>query len=816
MAKTKKKPRKARKKKVPYRVGEVHGLDPHQREDRWRWGELRPAIVGDFDPREYTVIADLDFSVAEGFVQYHHYAESLGQNTRFAYGLYHKPTRRLVGVVTYGTPGGPHVLPSSFPGLEEWKDPQRKQRWQKDPETGLLTPADPLSASKHAVELQRLVLLDEVPKYAESWFVDKTFDHLRGADQRGVVSYSDPRYGHVGTVYQALSAWYTGKTKPRTVWRTPDGLELNERNVSKIRAACPHCGSGRSTSGWASWVQKLIDRGAPPPRGWWYRPRRKPRLGKGVCLKAWLDRVLPMVASKERHGGKHKYLWGLTKGQRGSLRKRLGQLDPSRYPKLGGNPRNPHIRTKVSGSCGKAPRSLAVHHVEGPEGKSILLLDADAVDAAGPEMFWEGRCPFLAGFSDGRVKIQRKGVSWEGLPVYATSLELQDLADRVGVPLSVVEQMLVQEGRAWGRSMATGKNPPPPDVNPPWAVRNLRRFWPQLLAAVGPARLPEGPGEVEMGCGHYGCVWPTESGQVFKITSDPTEARFAVASMELGGVRGMVQYYGAFALPDVTHYNRPVFVLWRDLAWDVGGLLRLAPAFGTPRDDRERHQWEVTREALEWLNGWNLHAREIRRYLQDRQRRLGDAATVAILAWEQHGNQPHWSRGSAAVERTNVAPAGTFGPRYERYNKQAVYGLQEVNKVAAHLAACDHIAMMMQTSLYHLSEVGAALDACLEAGILLTDVHAQNIGRIRDPDETVETNPDADLRVLERKARTGDLEAARTLQRHLRRAHRPEPGFLHAMIEPEGYMVWGITDPGHALFLTEQWQGLVVPALPGV
>jgi hypothetical protein len=353
---------------------------------------------------------------------------------------------------------------------------------------------------------------------------------------------------------------------------------------------------------------------------------------------------------------------------------------------------------------------------------------------------------------------------------------------------------------------------------PPWAERNLGRYWDAIQAVVGPDRMPQGPGSEELGCAHYGCVWGTMSGQVMKVTSDPTEARCAQALIEMGNVRGIVGYHEVYQLPGVTFRNRPVFVLWRDLAWNVGGLLNMqGPYYGELTWDQRE-----TREALDWLDAWNLSAADLRRYLQDRQRRVGDAAEISQLGWEQRGNQPHWNRGSSLImppEHLNVT-------RWERrrlpkhYHKPTSHPYRGADRVGIHLAAAEHIVIMMQTSLHHLSNVGTAFEACLEAGILLADVHANNIGLIVGPDEdrpfpppAQNPGPDERMRELERAASGGDPEARGRLIREWQRQQDPR---AWTAFEPEGYeLAWGITDPGHAMFLSDQWQNLAVPLLPG-
>ena len=75
-----------------------------------------------------------------------------------------------------------------------------------------------------------------------------------------------------------------------------------------------------------------------------------------------------------------------------------------------------------------------------------------------------------------------------------------------------------------------------------------------------------------LGCGNYGCVYPTESDDVvLKITSDSDESRFVIASMSLKEwPEGLVQYYQIVFLSG--DYKFPIFGLWRENALDVGNL----------------------------------------------------------------------------------------------------------------------------------------------------------------------------------------------------------------------------------------------------
>jgi len=239
---------------------------------RWRAGRCRwrPAAEG-FDPRAYEVAPIADDRTARAFVCEHHYAGTYPAARR-RFGLYARGGA-LVGVAVYSVPMHPAVL----------------RPWS----TG------------DATELGRLVLRDEVPGNAESWFVAQTFAALRADGFAGVVSYSDPVRrvaldgrvilpGHVGTVYQALGAIYTGRGRSQTLRLLPDGSALSGRAVAKIRAR---------ERGWRYAVEQLVAAGARAPLA-------------GEDLRAWLDAVFPEIVRPLRHDGCHRYVWGLTEGAR--------------------------------------------------------------------------------------------------------------------------------------------------------------------------------------------------------------------------------------------------------------------------------------------------------------------------------------------------------------------------------------------------------------------------------------------------------------------------------------------------------------------
>lgn len=169
-----------------------------------------------------------------------------------------------------------------------------------------------------------------VPGNGESWFVARCFELLRKEGIAVVVSCSDPvprttddgrivMPGHVGNVYQALNATYTGRTEARYQWFLPDGTLFSRRGISKIK--------GRER-GYLARIEHLVRCGARRP------------LDLGEDLSAWIDGELARLGTYRKHRGNHRYVWALDKRLRKAIdalalrtRAASGELVRSPYPK---------------------------------------------------------------------------------------------------------------------------------------------------------------------------------------------------------------------------------------------------------------------------------------------------------------------------------------------------------------------------------------------------------------------------------------------------------------------------------------------------
>jgi hypothetical protein len=237
-----------------------------------RWRERRSRFVDDtsvIDPRLYAV--DLVApEAARAFVAHHHYLATYPA-AHLAAGLFGPGAggrSELVGVAVFGVPAAAAVI-TAHSGFAE---------------------------AERGCVLARLLCLPSVAGNGESFFVARAFRLLRRERPRleAVVSYSDPRFGHVGQVYAALSGAYRGISRPRTVWRV-GATTVSERALSKIR------GHERGAGGA---IDRLVALGMPAPL-------------RGEDPACWLDRLKASGRlTREHQAGLFTYCFELTRAAR--------------------------------------------------------------------------------------------------------------------------------------------------------------------------------------------------------------------------------------------------------------------------------------------------------------------------------------------------------------------------------------------------------------------------------------------------------------------------------------------------------------------
>lgn len=275
--------------------------------------------------------------------------------------------------------------------------------------------------------------------------------------------------------------------------------------------------------------------------------------------------------------------------------------------------------------------------------------------------------------------------------------------------------------------------------NPPWVDRVLNRHWDTIASKVGSQWMPTAEigkrGKkhfAEYGCGHYGCVLPSSTEDyVFKVTSDPSEAAFVVAASQIAEwPDGVVKYLFVYQTPE-EYRGRPVYVIAREEAHDVGGWLKLSHS--------DRSVWRAL-ERLRVLKEWAALAR-------DKILKASNIRTT-IDSVQQYSE---WAEESVEWEAALQGPLRMHS--WLKGAQAAAFAVRSVQIVAQE---------MVQEDVGYL--VGEAIDFYIEHGMLLADVHANNIGRALD---------------------RGD----------------------------RGSGLWVITDPGHMVPLKTKWLDLHVPVI---
>ncbi len=243
-------------------VTDLYGGDLCQRVNERKHSWVRTS-EGGFNPRHYEV-HPIEHRHAKAFVERHHYAGTYSSALR-RYGLVHRRTDQLVGVAVLGNPMHPAAITNPLPTLD------------KDT----------------AAELSRLVLLDDVPAPAESWFTSRAFADARHHGLKACIAFSDPMPrpdmpGHVGIVYQAMNAAYCGRATARPLTFLPTGRVFTDRALQKVRG---------EESGWLGVVVRLVAAGCPKMR-------------PGETGRAWIKRALPAAgARKVPHPGNHRFVF---------------------------------------------------------------------------------------------------------------------------------------------------------------------------------------------------------------------------------------------------------------------------------------------------------------------------------------------------------------------------------------------------------------------------------------------------------------------------------------------------------------------------
>lgn len=125
--------------------------------------------------------------------------------------------------------------------------------------------------------------------------------------------------------------------------------------------------------------------------------------------------------------------------------------------------------------------------------------------------------------------------------------------------------------------------------NPPWVSALLAKSMVTLQSKVPPPWMPKFEAThkargskidvelAEYGTGAYGTVMPTlDPGVVMKLTSDPSEAKFATEIADTLPTPCVTHYHLAVKLEGGERHGRPVYLLWRESAENVGEVDKIA------------------------------------------------------------------------------------------------------------------------------------------------------------------------------------------------------------------------------------------------
>ena len=157
------------------------------------------------------IVEPISAKMGKDFVIEHHYSKGI-HNGPMCFGLFY--LGKLVGVCAFASPSSENVRSSIF-GVEH---------------------------KNSVTELHRLVLLDEVPKNAESFFIVRALKELKKQRPyyKAIVSFADPTQNHLGIIYQATNALYCGRSAPATFFLDENGRlrhpRQNGRNITVAEA----------------------------------------------------------------------------------------------------------------------------------------------------------------------------------------------------------------------------------------------------------------------------------------------------------------------------------------------------------------------------------------------------------------------------------------------------------------------------------------------------------------------------------------------------------------------------------------------------
>lgn len=154
------------------------------------------------------LVKSISVKEARPYIASFHYSKTMPDSTRFCFGLFYKD--EIVGVCTFGMGCGKNQYTSVISNIE----------------------------NGHYIELTRLWCEDTLGKNTESFFIGKSLSMLPKEIEL-VLSFSDEKQGHVGTIYQATNFYYLGKNNGGKMLVGKDGIEKHPRLLGIFRMRHP-------------------------------------------------------------------------------------------------------------------------------------------------------------------------------------------------------------------------------------------------------------------------------------------------------------------------------------------------------------------------------------------------------------------------------------------------------------------------------------------------------------------------------------------------------------------------------------------------
>ncbi len=241
--------------------------------------------------------------------------------------------------------------------------------------------------------------------------------------------------------------------------------------------------------------------------------------------------------------------------------------------------------------------------------------------------------------------------------------------------------------------------------NPDWSDAIIKDYCAPLKRAARRFELPvpilndrcEIEARSELGEGAYGVVWTTESADcAFKLSTDATEAHFIQTAIDLrkkglADPPGIVDYRAIFSLP-VKHDGYQVFAIWREQATHVGLPCEIAKS---------------NRSMLRFVD------------LIQEFYTVSDAAFALAFAEQDHSYEGMARYYDWVDERVEIANA-IIDKKISTHS----------SLFAKALAKCYRLAIDIEESGEDGRYVGNALRTYFEHGILLCDIHGDNLGTV--------------------------------------------------------------------------------------